>query len=104
MRALPDQEELERPPVNSKRQEVERQLAVIETKARMLAERHGRLAAGIAIVAAAAFGVGLMVYRRRQRKSVVRRVHHAIPDSFWDLPEELVAQLKKPLQRATKAL
>ena len=104
MRALPDQEELERPPVNSKRQEVERQLAVIETKARMLAERHGRLAAGIAIVAAAAFGVGLMVYRRRQRTSVVQRVHHAIPDSFWDLPEELVAQLKKPLQRATKAL
>src|SRR2546428_10731492 len=102
MRALPDQEELERPPVNSKRQEVERQLAVIETKARMLAERHGRLAAGIAIAAAAAFGVGLMGYRRRQRKSGGRRGHPAIPDSVWGPPEGLGAQLKKPPQPPTE--
>jgi hypothetical protein len=28
----------------------------------------------------------------------------SIPDAAWDLPEELIAQLKKPLQRAAKAL
>jgi hypothetical protein len=102
MRAMPD-DEMERPPID-RRQEVERKLAVLETKARALAQRHGRLAAGVALTAVAAFGLGILVYRSRQRKSLVRRVHSAIPDSVWDLPEELVAQLKKPLQRAAKAL
>lgn len=97
------EDEVDRPPVTP-RQEVERKLAVLETKARVLAQRHGRLAAGLALTAVAAFGLGMLVYRRRQTKSLVRRVHSAIPDSVWDLQEELVAQLKKPLQRARKAL
>ena len=100
MRAMPD-EELQRPPVNPRREEVQRQLAVLEMKAKDLAQRHGRLAAGIALSAAAAFGIGMMVFKRRQRKSVVRRVQNAIPDSVWEMPEELLAQLKK---RAAKAL
>jgi hypothetical protein len=99
---MPD--EVERPPADSRRQEVERKLAVLEMKTRTLAHRHGRLAAGIALTAAAAFGLGMMFYRRTQRNSVVQRVHGAIPDSVWDLPEELVAQIRKPLQRAAKAL
>ena len=102
MRAMPD-EELERPPVNPRRQELEQRLAQIETKARMLAERHGRLAAGIALGAVAAFGIGMLLYRRGQKKSVMRRVRSSVPDSAWELPEELIAQLKKPLQRAAKA-
>jgi hypothetical protein len=102
MRAMPD--EADRLPANSRRQEVERKVAVIEMKARTLAHRHGRLAAGLALTAVAAFGLGMMFYRRTQRNSVVRRVHSAIPDSVWDLPEELVAQIRKPLQRAAKAL
>jgi hypothetical protein len=102
MRAMPD-EGLERPRVNSRRQEMERQLSMIEMKARALAERHGRLASGIALAAAAGFGLGLMIARRRQR-SVMGRMQSAVPSSVWDLPEELVAQLKKPLRRAAKAL
>ena len=102
MRAMPD-EELERPRVTSRRQEVEHQLSIIETRARALAERHGRLAAGIALATAAGFGLGLVVARRRQQ-SVMGRVQSAVPNSVWDLPEELVAQLKKPLRRAAKAL
>jgi hypothetical protein len=85
--------------------EVERtKLVVIETKARELAQRHGRLAVGIAVTAAAAFGLGMLVYRRRGRKSMVQRAQRAIPDSFWDMPEELIAQLKKPIKGAAKAL
>jgi hypothetical protein len=127
MHAMPD-DEVERPPVNLRRQEMEQKLTVLETKARALAHRHGRLAAGLAITAVAAFGLGMLVSRRRQRNSVMgrmhraipdsvwdlpeelvaqlkkARIHRAIPDSVWDLPEELVAQLKKPLRRATKAL
>jgi capsid protein len=96
-------DEVERTPA-SPREAMERRLAVIETRARDLAQRHGRLAAGIAITAAAAFGLGMLVYRSRQRKSMVERAQRAIPDSVWGLPEELIAQLKKPLQRAAKAL
>jgi hypothetical protein len=102
MRAMPDQE-LERPRVTSRSQEVERQLSIIQMKARTLAERHGRLASGIALAAAAGFGLGLMVARRRQR-SVMGRMQSAIPSSVWDLPEELVAQVRKLPRRAAKAL
>jgi hypothetical protein len=103
MRAMPD-EEVERAPANIRRQQLEQKLAVMETKARVLAQRHGRLVAGIALGAAAAFAVGLMVYRRSEKKSMVRRMRSSIPDAAWDLPEELIAQLKKLQQRAAKAL
>jgi uncharacterized protein HemX len=124
MRAMPD-DEIDRP-VNPRQQEVERKLTVIEAKAKALARTHGRLLVGLAVTAAAAFGLGMMVARRRQQKSMIRRVQSAIPGSVWDLPEELVAQLKnlpedlvaqvkslpeelltqlkKPLRRAAKAL
>jgi hypothetical protein len=103
MRAMPD-DQFERPAMTTRREEMEQKLAVIETKARALAQRHGRLAAGIALTAAAAFSLGMLFYRRRQQKSVTRRVQSAIPGAVWDLPEEIVAQLKKPLMRAAKAL
>jgi hypothetical protein len=102
MRAMPD-EDLERTAIDSRRQELDQRLAVIEAKARMLAQQHGRLAAGIALGAVAAFGIGMMVFRRRQKKSMMSRMRSSIPDAAWDLPEELIAQLKKPLQRAAKA-
>jgi uncharacterized protein HemX len=103
MRAMPD-DEVDKPPVNPRRQELEQKLTVIENRARVLAQRHGRLAAGVALGAAAALGIGLMLYKRSQRQSVVRRVRSSIPDAAWDLPEELIAQLKSQLQRAAKAL
>ena len=84
----------------SPREQVEQKLAVIETRARDLAQRHGRLATGIAIGAAAAFGLGMLIYRRRQKTSMMQRAQRAIPSSVWELPEELIAQLKK---RAAKA-
>jgi len=102
MRAMPE-DEMERTPL-SPREEMERKLAAIEAKAKMLAQRHGRLAVGIAVTAAAAFGLGMLVYRRTSQKSMMGRARRAIPDSVWDMPEELVAHLKKPLQRAAKVL
>jgi len=103
VRAMPD-DEVDRPSVNPRRQELEQRLAMMETKARVLAERHGRLAAGVALGLVAALGIGMLVYRRTQKKTVMRRMRSSIPDAAWDLPEELIAQLKKPLQRAAKAL
>lgn len=79
----------------SPRERLEQKLAVIETRARDLAQRHGRLATGIAIGAAAAFGLGVLIYRRRQKTSLVGRAQRVIPESVWGMPEELIAQLKK---------
>ena len=93
MHAMPGAE-VERTPV-SPRERFEQQLAVVETKARDLAEQHGRLATGIAIGAAAVFALGMLVYRRRGRTSMKQRAQRAIPDSLWDMPEEWIAQLKK---------
>jgi hypothetical protein len=102
LRAMPG-DEVEGTP-DGLREQLDHRLGVIEMKARALARRHGRLATGIAIAAAAAFGVGMLFYRRRQRTSMVRRAQRAIPDSVWEMPEELIAQLKRPLERAAKAL
>jgi hypothetical protein len=88
----------------SPRDQLEQKLALVESRARDLAQRHGRLAAGIAVTAATAFGLGMLLYRRRSRKSMVQRAQRAIPGSVWELPEELMAQLKKPIKRAAKAL
>ena len=98
MRAMPDQE-LERLRPTSRREEIERQLSVFKTRARALAERHGRLAGGIALAAAAGFGLGVIIAGRR-KQSTMRRMQSMVPNSVWDLPEELVGQLKK---RAAKA-
>ena len=103
VRAMPD-DEMGRPPVNPRRQELEQRLAVMETKARDLAQRHGRLAAGVALGVAAALGIGMLVYRQSHKQSVVRRMRSSIPDAAWELPEELIAQLKTQLQRAAKAI
>jgi LPXTG-motif cell wall-anchored protein len=57
--------------------------------------------AGVMIVALAA-GAGLFFYRRR--RSLGQRVQGALPDSVRDLPDELRAHLKRPIQRAVRAL
>jgi hypothetical protein len=50
----------------------------------------------LAIVAA---GVGLVIYRRRSRTTLARRLQHALPDV-----DELRASIKKPLERVVKGL
>ena len=84
----------------SPREQLEQKLTVIETRARDLAQRHGRLATGIAVGAAAAFGLGMLIYRRRQKTSIMRRAQRAIPDAVWEMPDELIAQLKKLAAKA----
>lgn len=55
------------------------------------------LAAGVAVAAAAAaVGISVILYRRR-RRTLAQRLQRALPDSFKD-------QLKRPLQRAVRAL
>jgi chorismate mutase len=62
-----------------------------------IAPRAG-VAAGL-LIAALALGVGFVIYRRRRRRSLAERLQNALPDV-----DELRASLKRPLERAVKAL
>jgi hypothetical protein len=57
------------------------------------------VAAGGLLIAAIALGVGFVIYRRRRRRSLAERLQNALPDV-----DELRASLKRPLERAVKAL
>lgn len=64
---------------------------------RDMAPRAG-LAAIIALAAVAA-GVGFVIYKRRHRRSLVKRLQDAMPEIG-----EIRASLKRPLERAVKVL
>ena len=55
--------------------------------------------AAVLVVALVAAGVGFVIYRRRRRVSLARRLQHALPDV-----DDLRASIKKPLERVVKAL
>ena len=44
-------------------------------------------------------GVAFIIYRRRQRRSLMKRLHDAMPEMH-----EIRASLKRPLERAVKVL
>lgn len=55
--------------------------------------------AAVLVVAIVAAGVGFVIYRRRRRRSLARRLQHALPDV-----DDIRASIKKPLERVVKAL
>lgn len=55
--------------------------------------------AAIVVLAVVAAGIGFVVFRRRQRRSVLRRLRDAMPEV-----DEIRASLKRPLERAVKVL
>lgn len=55
--------------------------------------RAGMVVAGV-MVAALAVGVGWMVYQRRRQRSLIERLHAAIPHAVKDLPDEFRARVK----------
>jgi sensor c-di-GMP phosphodiesterase-like protein len=65
--------------------------------------RAGMVVAGVMVVGLA-LGVGWIIYQRTRRRSLVKRLQDAIPDAVRDLPDEFRAQVKRPLERAVKAL
>ena len=56
------------------------------------------------ILAAAALGAGWAMYRSRRRRTLVDRLQDALPDSVKDLPQGLREQVRRPLEKAVKAL
>ncbi len=55
--------------------------------------------AAVIAVAIVAAGVGFVIYRRRRRLSLTRRLQPALPDV-----DDIRASIKKPLERAVRAL
>jgi hypothetical protein len=55
--------------------------------------------AAIVALAVVAAGVGFVIYKRRQRRSLMKRLQDAMPEM-----DEIRASLKRPLERAVKVL
>ena len=82
--------------IRQTRGELDQTFGVLERRAATGARRYGRIAAGVA-VGVAAIVVGVVVYRRRRQKNVVKQLHSVLFDSVRDLPEEVTSRLKKKL-------
>jgi hypothetical protein len=57
-----------------------------------------RVAIGVAL-AAVVVGVGFIVFKRRERRTLLKRLQAALPEI-----DDVRASLKRPLQRAVKVL
>jgi hypothetical protein len=55
--------------------------------------------AAVLVAAALVTGAGIVIYRRRRRRSLVQRLQNMLPDV-----SDLRASVKKPLERMVKAL
>ena len=64
---------------------------------RAMAPRAGL--AAIVALAVVAGGVGFVIYKRRNRRSLMKRLQDAMPEM-----DEIRASLKRPLERAVKVL
>jgi hypothetical protein len=55
--------------------------------------------AAIVVLAVVAAGVGFVIYKRRQRRSLMKLLQDAMPEM-----DEIRASLRRPLERAVKVL
>lgn len=89
--------------ISAGRMTIQRSLEDVQKQIPDRVPREVIVASGIAAVVMAV-GVGWMIYRNRRRRSLVQRLRDALPESLSDLPDDLKAKAKKPLERAVKAL
>lgn len=61
------------------------------------------MATGLAVFVAAV-GVGWMVYRSRQKRTLVQRLQDALPGSVRELPTDIRERAKRPIERVAKRL
>ena len=55
--------------------------------------------AALVVLAAVVAGVGFVIYKRRRRRSLMRRLQDALPEM-----DDVRASLRRPLKRAVKVL
>jgi hypothetical protein len=82
--------------IRDTRNELDRKLAVLEQRAASGARRYGRIAAGVA-VGIVAVGIGVVIYRRRRERALVKQLHEVLFETIRDLPHEVASRLKNKL-------
>ena len=85
------------------RRAVDRSMGEIQKQFKGADLRLVRVLAAGALIAALATGAGVVVYRRRRRRKLARRLQDALAGSIRN-PPALRAQLRRPLERAVRAL
>lgn len=89
--------------ISAGRMTIQRSLQDVQKQIPDRVPREVIVASGIAAVVMAV-GVGWMIYRNRRRRTLVQKLRDVLPESLSDLPDDLKAKAKKPLERAVKAL
>ena len=82
--------------IREARGELEQKLGVLEKRAASGARFYGRVAAGVA-VGVLLVAIGVIVYRRRQDRALVKQLQHRLLETMRDLPEEVTSKLKEKL-------
>ena len=82
--------------IRDTRSELDGKLGVLERRAASGARRYGRYAAGVA-VGILAVGIGVVIYRRRRDRALVKQLYEALFETIRDLPQEVNSRLKEKL-------
>ena len=79
--------------IREARSRLDQELEVEEDRAESSARQYWRVAAGVG-VGLAAVVIGVMVYRRYRKRSLVRQLRDALVESVRDLPDEVTSKLE----------
>ena len=82
--------------IRETREELDQKLGILERRAASGARTYGRVAAGVA-VGVLAVAIGVVVYRRRRRRTTVKQLHRSLFKAVRDLPGGAKARLKEKL-------
>ncbi len=80
------------------RSRLDQELELEEERAESSERRYWRVAAGVG-VGLAAVAIGVMVYRRYRRRSLVKQVRDVLFESVRDLPDEVTSRLDEVTSR-----
>jgi hypothetical protein len=78
------------------RSELDQTLGVLEHRAAAGARRYGLMAAGVA-VGLIAVAAGVLVYRQRRQRTLVKQLHEVLFETVRDLPDEVTSRLRRRL-------
>ena len=84
------------------REGVENGLDLIEEYGGPFLDRYGRTAIVVGVAVVAAFGVAMMIARRRRRRPLISRMQDALPDSVSSRLERPLSSIKQAADRITR--
>src|SRR6266850_5559505 len=82
--------------IKETRRELDQKLEVLEKRAASGARMYGRIAAGVA-AGVVLVAVGVVLYRRRRKRTVVKQLHQVLFQKVRDLPDDVTSRLRRRL-------